>query len=62
MTPLEIAKANLLKEKKTPPCKDCPKSERVNEVLYCSVTGKIIMPMHEHLCICQGKRLEERKE
>lgn len=60
MTPLERAKANLLKwqeEKKKPPCKDCPKSERVNGLLFCGVSGKIIMPRFEHICLCRGKRL-----
>lgn len=61
MTPLEIARANLLKEEE-PPCKDCPKSERVKELLFCTVTGKIILPQHEHLCICRGKRLAENEE
>ena len=59
MTPLEKAKANLLKGE-NPSCKTCPKSERVKGVLYCGVSGKIIMPQFEHICICRGKRLEER--
>lgn len=67
MTPLEIAKANLLREEEEkkhpkPPCKDCPKSERVKELLFCSVTGKIILPQHEHICICRGKRFEESED
>ena len=53
MTPLEKAKA---KESQPKPCGECPKSERVNGVLYCSVSGKIIMPRFEHICLCRGKR------
>lgn len=55
MTPLEKAKAN---EKKPKPCNECPRSERVNGVLYCQVSGKIILPRFEDLCLCGGKRLE----
>lgn len=68
MTPLEIAKANLLKEEEEkkhpkppkPPCMNCPKSERVKDTLYCGVDGKIILPRFEHICCCLGKKLIER--
>lgn len=58
MTALEKAKA---KEKDPKPCKECPKSERVNGVLYCGVSGKIIMPRFEDISICRGKRMEVPK-
>lgn len=57
MTPLEIAKANLLKPQK-PSCMNCPKSERVKDTLYCGVDGKIILPRFEHICCCLGKKLK----
>lgn len=59
MTPLEIAKNRQEELKTKPPCKLCPKSERVRNILYCQVTGKIIMPQFEDICICRGKRLKE---
>ena len=63
MTPLEIARANLLKEEEEkenpkPPCAECPKSERVKDLLFCGVDGKIIMPRFEHICCCLGKKLK----
>ena len=63
MTPLEIAKANLLKEEEEkenpkPPCAECPKIERVKDLLFCGVDGKIIMPRFEHICCCLGKKLK----
>lgn len=65
MTPLEIARANLLKEEEEkkhpkPPCGECPKSERVKDTLYCGVDGKIILPRFEDVCCCLGKKLIER--
>lgn len=51
LTPLEMAK---LKAKRNT-CKTCSKSERVVNVLYCRVTGKIILPMFEDMEICHGK-------
>lgn len=62
MTPLEKAR-DRAKNPEPPACKDCPESERVGNLLYCQVSGKIIMPMHEHLCVCRGERLqrEDRK-
>lgn len=53
MTPYELAKD---KEKQPKPCGKCEKSERINEVLYCTVSGKIILPRFENLSICNGKR------
>lgn len=66
MTPLEIAKANLLKEEEEkknpkPPCRACLESERVKDTLYCGVDGKIILPRFEHICCCLGKKLIERR-
>lgn len=58
MTALERAKA-AAQEPKT--CKDCPKSERFNGALYCTVNGKLIMPQFEDLCLCHGKLLEKRR-
>lgn len=52
MTALEKAK----KAAQEPtPCKDCPKSERVNNALYCTVNGKMILPRFEDLCLCRGR-------
>lgn len=59
MTPLEKAKKNKEEWKAKPPCCKCPKSERVGNILYCQVTGKIIMPQFENLCVCRGERLKE---
>ena len=56
LTPLEMAK---LKVKRNT-CKTCSKSERVGNVLYCGVSGKIILPMFEDVEICYGKYLKER--
>ena len=58
MTPLEKAKQKAEKAKSQPACKDCPKSERVENLLYCQVSGKIIMPQFETICCCRGKRLK----
>ena len=57
MTALEKAKARKAIQK---PCKECRKSERVNSVLYCQVSGKIIMPRFEDMCLCRGERLKEQ--
>ncbi len=62
MTPLEIARKNQEEWKTKPPCRKCPKSERIDNVLYCQVTGKIILPRFEHLCLCKGKRLKESED
>lgn len=59
MTPLEKAKKNQEEWKAKPPCCKCPKSERVGNALFCTVTGKAILPQHETLCICKGERLKE---
>lgn len=59
MTPLEKAR---LRAKEPPACKDCPESERVGRVLYCKITGKIILPQYEHISMCRGERLREREE
>lgn len=56
LTPLEMAKS---KEKRNT-CKTCCKGERVGNVLYCGVTGKIILPMFENVEICRGEYLKER--
>ena len=56
LTPLEMAK---LKAKPNT-CKTSSKSERVGNVLYCGVSGKIILPMFEDVEICRGRHLEER--
>ena len=55
MTPLEKAK---LKATMPKPCGECPKGERVGNVLYCGVSGKIILPRFEGICICRGERLK----
>ena len=54
MTPLERARERQSLPK---PCKECNKGERVNGVLYCQVSGKIILPQLEDICLCRGKRL-----
>lgn len=54
MTPLERAKA----KEKNKPCKDCEKAEIVNGALYCSVSGKIILPRFAGVQACRGKRLK----
>lgn len=59
MTPLEIARKNQEELKTKPPCNKCPKSERVGNALFCTVTGKMILPQHKNLCICRGERLKE---
>lgn len=56
MTPLEKV---LAKQNEPKPCGECPKSQRVNNVLYCTVSGKIILPRFEHICLCKGERLRE---
>lgn len=60
MTPLEKAKLKA-KENETA-CRNCEKSERVNGVLYCGATGKIIMPIFEDMCLCRGKLKGGTKE
>lgn len=55
-TPLEIAKENLSHPK--PSCMSCPKSERVEDTLYCGVDGKIILPRFERICCCHGEKLK----
>jgi hypothetical protein len=62
MTPLEIARKNQEELKTKPPCNKCIKSERVGNTLFCTVTGKAILPQHENICICRGKRLKESEE
>lgn len=54
MTPLEMARARAKKIS----CATCPKSERVNGVLYCGVSGKIILPRFENICVCRGMRIK----
>ena len=58
MTPLERAKKKAEEGKKQTACEDCSKSERVGNLLYCQVSGKIIMPQYENISCCRGKRLE----
>lgn len=59
MTPLERA----LKKKNEPkPCNKCDNSVRVDNVLYCKISGKIILPMFEDVCLCKGTRLKEREK
>lgn len=36
-------------------CGKCEKAERVNGILYCSASGKIIMPRFYDICLCRGK-------
>ena len=62
MTPLEKAKQKAEQSKSKPACKDCNKSERVGNLLYCQISGKIIMPQYENISCCRGERLRERKE
>jgi hypothetical protein len=57
MTPLEKARERA-KNPEPPACKDCPKSERVENLLYCQVSGKIIMPQYENISCCRGDRLK----
>lgn len=59
MTPLEKAR---LRAKEPPACKDRPESERVGKVLYCKISGKMILPRFEHLSLCRGERLKERQQ
>jgi hypothetical protein len=59
MTPLEKAKQKAEQAKRQPTCKDCHKSERFENLLYCKISGKIILPQFEDICCCRGKRLEE---
>ena len=58
MTALEKAKK---RQQEPKPCKECPKSERVNNALYCTVNGKLIMPRFEDLCLCHRKLLAEKE-
>lgn len=62
MTPLEKAKRMAEETKKQPACEDCPKSERVGNLLYCQISGKIIMPQYENVSCCRGNRLKEGAE
>lgn len=57
MTPLEKAKQKAKKNKEA--CCNCKKSERVGNLLYCTVNGKIIMPRFESMCLCRGKLRKE---
>ena len=57
MTPLEKAKRQA-ENPQPPACKDCNQSERVGDLLYCQVSGKIIMPQYENISCCRGKRLK----
>nr|DAP18073.1 MAG TPA: zinc-ribbon domain protein [Caudoviricetes sp.] len=54
-TPLEIAKNDTS-------CRNCEKSERVRGVLYCQVSGKLILPKFEDVCCCRGTRLKGGQE
>jgi hypothetical protein len=56
MTPLEKAR---LRAKEPPACKDCPESERVGNVLYCTISGKMILPRFEHISLCRGERRKD---
>ncbi|MGN1120680.1 MAG: hypothetical protein ACI4Q4_10000 [Oscillospiraceae bacterium] len=56
MTPLEKAKKKAKENKEA--CCNCEKSERVNGILFCNVSGKIILPRFEGICVCRGKRKE----
>lgn len=56
MTPLQMAR---IREKEPKPCKDCEKSVRIKNILYCELDGKIILPMFESISICRGERLRE---
>lgn len=56
MTPLEKTKQKAKENKEA--CCNCEKSERVNGVLFCGVTGKIILRRFENVCLCRGKRKE----
>jgi hypothetical protein len=55
MPPLEKAR---LRAKEPPACKDCPESERVGKVLYCKISGKMILPQYENISCCRGERLK----
>lgn len=59
MTPLEKAKQK--SKINAQHCCNCEKSERVNGILYCGVTGKIILPQFENCCCCRGKLKENEK-
>lgn len=62
MTPLEKTKQKAEQAKSQPACEDCHKSERVGNLLYCQISGKIIMPQYENISCCRGDRLKEGKE
>ena len=51
MTPLEKAKQKQTEQ----PCSCCEKSERIDGILYCGVSGKIILPQFENIPCCRGK-------
>lgn len=56
-----LLQAMLDKEKEKherPPCRECHKSKRVFDILFCEVSGKMILPIFEDVCCCQGSRLE----
>lgn len=55
MTPLEIAREKI----KHKSCKNCEKSEQINNVLYCTISGKIIHPMAVNTQVCNSGRLKE---
>ena len=59
MTPLEMAKKRAAEPPAPPVCAECHKSERVGNLLFCGVTGKIIMPRFEDISVCRGKRFKE---
>ena len=59
MTPLEKAKQKLSLSKSYPSCVECHRSERVGNLLYCQISGKIIMPQYENISCCRGERLKE---
>lgn len=56
---LELYKDKIREEDKTPPCNKCKQSERVGKILFCQISGKIILPMFEDISCCHGKYLEE---
>lgn len=45
-----------------PGCKECSKSVRLGNLLYCTVSGRAILPHHQHICVCRGKLLNGVKE
>lgn len=57
MTPLEIAEQRQKQRKKCPPCSECHNSKKIDNVLYCKVDGKIILPRFYNACCCHGEKL-----